>query len=190
MASCGSTQGAKLPRPGPGLSATRDRQGSLDPRGSCLHSSAWWQGDCMPSAPLWCPGCPPAEARKEKPEAEQAPAPQRTYGSREPATHSALTGSPKALSLAGSCRRQACSPARHPTCLTCLTSRSLHPPGPQVPRLPFLFSASVWLPTAVPPARAQRPGRAGPAHLHPRAAGASPPPMRGRVGPGLLRAAG
>lgn len=144
---------------------------------------------CHPPA-LWCPGCPPAEARKEKPEAEQAPAPQRTYGSREPATHSALTGSPKALSLAGSCRRQACSPARHPTCLTCLTSRSLHPPGPQVPRLPFLFSASVWLPTAVPPARAQRPGRAGPAHLHPRAAGASPPPMRGRVGLGLLRAAG
>lgn len=145
MASCSSTQGAKLPRPGPGLLGTRDGQGSPDPTCSCLHGSARWQGDCMPSALPLVSRLTPPEARTEKPEAKQIPAPRRTCGSQEPATHSALSwlsAGPAAGPAPPHCHRRAGSPARHPTCLTCLTSSSLHPPGPQVPRLPFLFSAS------------------------------------------------
>lgn len=158
MASCSSTQGAKLPRPGPGPLGTRDGQGSPDPRCSCLHSCDGGRGTASHSPFPWCPSCPPPEAQKEKPEAKQVPAPRRTYGPQEPATLSAgLALAGPVAGPASPSHRQACSPARHPTCLTCLTSASppTWAPGP-APALPVLRFRLA--PSAVPPARAQRPG--------------------------------
>lgn len=130
MASCGSTQGAKLPRPGPGLSATRDRQGSLDPRGSCLHSSAWWQGDCMPSAPPGAPVAPQQRLERKSRRPSRLLLPKGRTG---PGSQPHTQPSP---ALRRPCRWPVLSP---PSLLTCET-----------PNLPNLSDVTVSPPTWAP----------------------------------------
>lgn len=84
--------------------------------------------------------------------------------------------------------------SRRSTCLTCLTSSSLRPPGPQVsaPALPVLSFRALGLLAAPPPAGAEppRPSPAASRPPSPLPAEVSSPPMSGAADPGLRGAEG